>query len=65
MPDYLTRLAELTVKVGMDLQPGQDVFVNSWDAAHADVARAVTDAAYRAGARYVSVLYWDGPAKAG
>jgi aminopeptidase len=64
VPDYLPRLAELTVKVGIDLQPGQDVFVNAWDPVHADVARAVTDAAYRAGARYVSVLYWDGPAKA-
>jgi aminopeptidase len=60
---YLERLAELTVRVGMDLQPGQDVFVLPWDPVQADVARAVTDASYRAGARYVSVCYWDGPAK--
>ena len=64
MPDYLTRLGELAVRVGADLQPGQDVFVNVWDPAQAEVARAVTEAAYAAGARYVSVLYWDGPAKA-
>jgi aminopeptidase len=64
MRDYLEGLADLSVRVGMDLQPGQDVFVLAWDPVQADVARAVTDAAYRAGARYVSVCYWDGPAKA-
>lgn len=64
MKNYLERLADLTVRVGMDLQPGQDVFVLAWDPVQADVARAVTDASYRAGARYVSVCYWDGHAKA-
>ena len=64
MPDYLTRLADLAVHAGADVQPGQHVFVTAWDPAQADVARAVTEAAYAAGARYVSVLYWDGAAKA-
>jgi aminopeptidase len=64
MPDYLTRLAEVAVHAGADVQPGQDVFVNVWDPAQADVARAVAEAAYAAGARYVSVVYWDGPVKA-
>ena len=29
------------------------------DVEHAPLARAVAEAAYEAGARYVSVLYWD------
>jgi aminopeptidase len=64
VPGYLRSLAELAVRAGADVQPGQDVFVTAWDPAQADVARAVTEAAYLAGARYVSVLYWDGVAKA-
>jgi aminopeptidase len=64
MPDYLKRLAELAVHVGADVQPGQDVFVNVWDPSQAEVGRAVAEAAYAAGARYVSVLYWDGAVKA-
>jgi aminopeptidase len=64
MPEYLTRLAEIAVRAGADVQPGQDVFVLAWDPAQADMARAVAEAAYAAGARYVSVLYWDGPVKA-
>jgi aminopeptidase len=64
MPEYLTRLAEIAVHAGADVQPGQDVFVLAWDPAQADVARAVAEAAYAAGARYVSILYWDGPVKA-
>jgi aminopeptidase len=63
-PDYLNGLAQLAVRVGADMQPGQDVFVNAWDPAQADVARAVAEAAYAAGARYVSVHYWDGAVKA-
>jgi aminopeptidase len=62
--DYLKLLAELTVHVGADLQPGQDVMVAAFDPAHAPVARAVAEEAYASGARYVSVVYWDGPVKA-
>ena len=62
--DYERRLAELTVRVGLDLHAGQDVIVLAWDPQQAPVARAVAEAAYEAGARYVSVVYWDGAAKA-
>jgi aminopeptidase len=52
------RYADLAVKVGANVQPGQlvDVIAN---VEHADVARAVTRSAYRAGARYVDVRYSD------
>jgi aminopeptidase len=39
--------------------PGQDVVVLVYDIEHAPLARAIADAAYQAGANYVSVLYWD------
>ena len=64
MPDYLKLLAELAVHVGADVQPGQDVVVSAWDPVQAPVARAIVEEAYASGARYVSVVYWDGPAKA-
>ena len=64
MPDYPKLLAELAVHVGADLQPGQDVVVAPWDPLQAPIARAVAEEAYAAGARYVSVVYWDGAAKA-
>jgi aminopeptidase len=44
--------------VGANVQPGQLVDVLA-RVEHAEVARAVTRAAYRAGARYVDVLYSD------
>jgi len=53
------RLAELAVGVGTNVQPGQDVVVLAFDVEQAPVARAVADAAYVRGARFVSVLYWD------
>jgi aminopeptidase len=62
--DYERRFAELTVRVGLDLHAGQDVIVMAWDPEQAPVARAVAEAAYEAGARYVSVVYWDGTVKA-
>jgi aminopeptidase len=52
------RYAELAVRVGANVQPGQLVDVLA-HVEHAEVARAVTRAAYRAGARYVDVLYSD------
>jgi aminopeptidase len=62
--DYLKALAHLAVHVGADLQPGQDVMITAWDPEQAPVVRAVAEEAYASGARYVSVLYWDGPVKA-
>jgi len=59
MSSRMERLAELAVGVGANVQPGQDVVVLAFDVEQAPVARAVADAAYRRGARFVSVLYWD------
>lgn len=57
------RLGELAVRVGANVQPGQDVFLDAFDVEQAPIARAVTEAAYSAGARYVSLAYWDQHAK--
>jgi aminopeptidase len=54
----LDRYADLTVRVGSNVQPGQTVFVSGL-LAHAPLVRAVARAAYRAGARYVDVQYID------
>jgi aminopeptidase len=62
-PNYEKRLAELAVRVGANVQPGQDVVVLAMDVEMAPVARAVVEAAYRAGARIVSLVYWDAHAK--
>ncbi|MDX6453076.1 MAG: aminopeptidase [Gaiellaceae bacterium] len=52
------RYAELAVRVGANVQPGQLVDVLA-RVEHAPVARAVARAAYRAGAAYVDVYYTD------
>jgi aminopeptidase len=52
------RYAELAVRVGANVQPGQLVEVIA-RVEHATVARAVTRAAYRAGAAFVDVYYSD------
>ncbi|MDQ3866002.1 MAG: aminopeptidase, partial [Actinomycetota bacterium] len=52
-------LARLAVRVGANVAPGQDVVVLAYDVTQAPIARAVAAEAYGAGARYVSVLYWD------
>ena len=56
--DRATRYAELAVRVGANVQPGQLVDVIA-RIEHAEIARAVTRAAYQAGARYVDVYYSD------
>ncbi len=56
--DRLERYAELAVRVGANVQPGQEVFVNGL-VEHADLVRALTRQAYRAGASYVNVRYGD------
>jgi aminopeptidase len=52
------RYAELVVKVGANVQPGQEVFLFS-AVEHHDLARALARQAYKAGASYVNVLYGD------
>jgi aminopeptidase len=60
--ERLRRYAELAVRVGANVQPGQDVIV--WaQLAHAPVARAVVREAYRAGAAHVVPVYRDAHAR--
>ena len=54
----LDRYAELVVRTGANVGPGQLVFVGCL-LAHAPFAGAIARAAYRAGARYVDVRYGD------
>jgi Leucyl aminopeptidase (aminopeptidase T) len=58
MDERLERYAELCVRVGANVQPGQELFVES-DLAHTELARAIVRQGYRAGAAYVHVLYHD------
>jgi len=54
----LARLADLTVKVGANVQPGQLVVINAL-VDNAPLAREIARAAYRAGARRVEPRYFD------
>jgi aminopeptidase len=56
--DRLERYAELAVRVGANVQEGQEVFVHGL-VEHAELVRALTRQAYRAGASYVNVEYSD------
>jgi aminopeptidase len=56
--ERLARYAELAVRVGANVQKGQTVFVLT-QIDHAPLARAITRAAYEAGATYVDVSYRD------
>jgi aminopeptidase len=56
--DRIERYAELAVRVGANVQPGQEVFVYGLPE-HADLMRALTRQSYKAGASYVNVLYDD------
>ena len=56
--DRIDRYAALVVRVGANVQPGQQVLVAA-DVSHAAVARAVAEQAYLAGASRVSVEYSD------
>jgi aminopeptidase len=56
--ERLARYADLAVRVGANVQEGQTVFVLT-QVEHAPLARALAQAAYKAGARYVDVSYQD------
>jgi aminopeptidase len=56
--NLLQRYAELVVKVGANVQKGQDVGIQAL-VEHAPFVRALAAAAYDAGARYVVPLYGD------
>jgi len=56
--ERLARYAELAVRVGANVQQGQTFFVLA-HIEHTSLARAITRAAYEAGAPYVNVEYRD------
>ena len=56
--DRLERYAELAVRVGANVQEGQEVFIRGL-VEHAELVRALTRQAYRAGASFVSAGYDD------
>jgi aminopeptidase len=58
LDERLERYAAVAVEVGANIEPGQNVFVGA-RIEHAPLARALTRAAYDAGARYVDVYYLD------
>jgi aminopeptidase len=58
--DRLESFADLVVRVGVNVQPGSGVLVIA-DTAHLEIARAVVERAYAAGAAWVEVEWSDGP----
>jgi aminopeptidase len=58
--DYLERFADLVVHAGVNIQPGNGVILGA-DIAHLDIARAVVERAYAAGAAWVEIDWSDGP----
>ncbi|HEY8593978.1 MAG TPA: aminopeptidase, partial [Devosiaceae bacterium] len=57
-PEKLDRLAEVAVKVGLRLEPGQDLVMTAPIEA-LPLVRRITDEAYKAGAGLVTTLYND------
>ncbi|HEY4028687.1 MAG TPA: aminopeptidase [Candidatus Dormibacteraeota bacterium] len=56
--ERMDRYAKLAIQVGVNLQPGQDLFVDA-STEHAPLVRRIARTAYAAGARYVDVEYSD------
>jgi aminopeptidase len=56
--DRTERLAELAISFGANVQPGQIVAITS-DVGHEALTRALATSAYRHGARFVDVEYFD------
>lgn len=56
------KLARLVVRLGLNVQPGQVVLLTAF-VEQVPFARALTEEAYLAGARYVDLWYWDQRAK--
>ncbi|HTY72832.1 MAG TPA: aminopeptidase [Actinomycetes bacterium] len=56
--ERLQRYAQLAVRVGANVQPGQEVFLRA-DLEHAPIAEAIAEEAYRAGAFRVTVEFQD------
>jgi aminopeptidase len=58
--DLVQRFADLVVRVGVNVQPGQGVVLLT-DTAHLTIARAIAERAYQAGAAWVEPVFTDGP----
>jgi aminopeptidase len=58
MASDLERLADLLVKFGANVQPGQILDIGS-GLGKEELTRAITASAYRRGAKFVDVHYWD------
>jgi aminopeptidase len=56
----IEQFADLVVRAGANVQPGQGVVLRS-DTAHLEIARVVAEAAYAAGASWVEPVLSDGP----
>lgn len=54
----LRAYADIAVRIGVNLQPDQDLLIEA-QVEHAPLVRAVAESAYEAGARYVETLYQD------
>lgn len=54
----LERYAEVIIKIGVNVQPGQRVLITPW-VENADFVRVLTEQAYKAGASFVDVLWED------
>jgi aminopeptidase len=61
--EELAGYARVVLAVGLDLRPGKDVAINAM-IEHAPFARALAEEAYKNGARYVDLWYWDPHGKA-
>ena len=57
--EKLERYAELAVKVGLNLQPGQRLLIVANPLESAPLVRAVATCAYQNGCRLVTVLWGD------
>ncbi len=60
--ERLERFADLVVHVGANVQPGSEVLVRS-DIAHMEIARAVVERAFAAGASWADIDWLDGPVR--
>jgi aminopeptidase len=58
MSERIDAYADLIVRIGANVQPGQTFFVNGLPE-HVDLVRALARSGYRAGASYVDVRYSD------
>src|SRR3954462_8458344 len=56
----IEQFADLVVRAGANVQSGQGLVLRS-DTAHLEIARAVAEAAYAAGASWVEPVFSDGP----